>query len=280
MALTRLLAAAVGLVLGATVSADVIKTDNLVVQGNQCLGTDCVSGETFTDHSFVLKENNDRIRWLDTSATTEAVRRNLEGGYLDSELGNSWRVEANESSNGGDNRFYIQLYGTDKAAVISDGTAPDYDCSDPFNPVVNGTIPAGQPAETMNCQPLVDYARLTSVELSSSANGGVAIGGDSELTNGEVSVGNDSALRRLTQVASAIAQTDVVIKSQMEASLISEQLASADDIEAMLDDIESQIIALELQVFGAPNGGNGGGGAGHWLLFGLLPLLWLRSRRR
>ncbi|SFL95316.1 hypothetical protein [Marinobacter zhejiangensis] len=280
MALTRTLAVTMVLALGAPASADVIKADDVVVQGNQCLGIDCVNGEAFTDHSLVLKENNLRIRWLDTSATTETVRHDRENGYLDGELGNSWRVDANESANGGDSRFYIQLYGTEKVAVISDGTAPDYDCSDPFNPVVVGTIPAGQQAEAANCAPLTDYARLTGVELSSTANGGVSIGGDSELADGEVSVGSNTVLRRLAQIANAIAQTDVVIKSQMEASLITEQQATADDIESMLDDIESQVAALERQAFAPHRTNNGGGGAGHWLVLGLLPLLWFRKRRR
>lgn len=97
------------LVLGALMalpsSADQVKTDDLIVQGNLCVGQDCLNGEDFSLGALKLKENNTRIRWHDTSATSGAlVRQVLENSYFfENTVGQSWGMDANQSSNGGIN---------------------------------------------------------------------------------------------------------------------------------------------------------------------------------
>ena len=50
-------------------NADQITADDMIVQGNLCIGTDCVNGEDFSSGVLKLKENNLRIRWYDSTAT-------------------------------------------------------------------------------------------------------------------------------------------------------------------------------------------------------------------
>lgn len=69
--------------------AQVIVTD-LVVQGSECVGFDCVNGESFGFDTIRLKENNLRIHFQDTS--TSASFPTVD-----------WRIVANDTSNGGAN---------------------------------------------------------------------------------------------------------------------------------------------------------------------------------
>lgn len=68
--------------------------EDLFVQGSVCVGVDCVNGETFGFDTIRLKENNLRIRFDDTSASASFAA-------------NDWELTANDSSNGGLNRFSI-----------------------------------------------------------------------------------------------------------------------------------------------------------------------------
>ena len=78
----------------ATAAVQVIAQD-LVVQGSECVGLDCVSSESFGFDTFRLKENNLRIHFDDTSNS----------GSFPS---NDWRLQANDSQNGGASYFAIQ----------------------------------------------------------------------------------------------------------------------------------------------------------------------------
>ena len=69
--------------------AQTFATD-LIVQGSECVGFDCVSSESFGFDTHRLKENNLRIHFDDTSGT----------GSFPS---NDWRIAANDTSNGGAN---------------------------------------------------------------------------------------------------------------------------------------------------------------------------------
>ncbi len=73
---------------------DQVITDDLIVQMSACIGYDCYNGENFGFDTLRLKENNLRIKFQDTSTS---------GSYPS----NDWQITANESSNGGANKFSI-----------------------------------------------------------------------------------------------------------------------------------------------------------------------------
>ena len=73
--------------------AQVFATD-LIVDGSACIGIDCDTNESFGFDTLRLKENNLRIKFLDTSASANFP-------------GNDWQLTANDSSNGGANKFSI-----------------------------------------------------------------------------------------------------------------------------------------------------------------------------
>jgi len=68
--------------------------DDLIVDGSACIGQDCVNGESFGFDTIRLKENNLRIRFQDTSNSASFPTRD-------------WQITANDSSNGGANKFSI-----------------------------------------------------------------------------------------------------------------------------------------------------------------------------
>ena len=70
-------------------------TQDLIVQGSTCTGFDCTSLESFGFDTLRLKENNLRIHFDDTSNSASFP-------------GNDWRLIANDTTNGGLNRFSIE----------------------------------------------------------------------------------------------------------------------------------------------------------------------------
>lgn len=78
---------------GSPANADFVVADDLIVQGSECLGFDCVNGESFGFDTLRLKENNLRIHFDDTSV-----------GAFPTE---NWRITINDSASGGLNKFAI-----------------------------------------------------------------------------------------------------------------------------------------------------------------------------
>jgi hypothetical protein len=74
--------------------ADQVILDDLVVEGSECVGVDCVNGESFGFDTLRLKENNLRIKFQDTSCSASFPT-------------NDWQLTANDSTNGGGNYFAI-----------------------------------------------------------------------------------------------------------------------------------------------------------------------------
>lgn len=74
--------------------ADQVILDDLIVDGSACVGFDCVNGESFGFDTIRLKENNLRIRAVDTSSTASFPTTD-------------WEIMFNESTNGGANVFAI-----------------------------------------------------------------------------------------------------------------------------------------------------------------------------
>lgn len=75
--------------------ADQVVSDDYIVQGSLCVGIDCVNGENFNYDTIRLKENNLRIKFQDTSRTSSFPT-------------NDWQITANDSANGGLNKFSIE----------------------------------------------------------------------------------------------------------------------------------------------------------------------------
>ena len=73
---------------------DQVIPDDLIVQGSECVGFDCVNNESFGFDTIRLKENNLRIFFMDTSVSPFPTT--------------DWQLIANDSASGGLNRFSIQ----------------------------------------------------------------------------------------------------------------------------------------------------------------------------
>ncbi len=74
---------------------DFVIADDLIVQGSACIGFDCVNGYNFGFDTIVLRENNLRIFFDDTSTT----------GSFPS---NDWRIIINDSANGGASYYGVE----------------------------------------------------------------------------------------------------------------------------------------------------------------------------
>ena len=92
--LTALTMAVACFLLIPTAAADQVIIDDLIVDGSACIGFDCVNGESFGFDTIRIKENNLRIRAVDTSSTASFPSRD-------------WQITFNDSSNGGANKFSI-----------------------------------------------------------------------------------------------------------------------------------------------------------------------------
>lgn len=82
---------------------DQVIADDLIVQGSECVGQDCVNNENFGFDTLRLKENNLRIKFEDTSNS---------GSFPTTD----WQLTANDSTNGGADYFSID--------DITDGKTP------------------------------------------------------------------------------------------------------------------------------------------------------------
>ena len=69
--------------------------DDLIVVGSACVGQDCNNGESFGFDTLRLKENNLRIKFQDTSTSASFPT-------------NDWQLTANDSANGGANKFSVE----------------------------------------------------------------------------------------------------------------------------------------------------------------------------
>jgi len=94
MKINMALAASLLVIGNGTAIADQVILDDLIIDGSTCVGFDCVNGESFGFDTLRLKENNLRIRAVDTSSTASFPS-------------NDWQITFNDSSNGGANKFSI-----------------------------------------------------------------------------------------------------------------------------------------------------------------------------
>lgn len=97
--------------LGATAS-DVVHADDVVITGSECVGFDCANGESFGFDTLRLKENNLRIKFMDTSNS---------GSFPSVD----WQITANDSSNGGANKFSIDDIDSGRTPFTIEHSAPN-----------------------------------------------------------------------------------------------------------------------------------------------------------
>lgn len=250
-----------GVLISYGVSADLVTDDNLIIQGNKCIGLDCANGESFSSDTLRLKENNTRIRFHDTA---------LENGF-----GQSWSLEANAFNNGGQNYFDFMVKSLTKDSVqLSDGTAPVYDCSAPFDrfdPPDLGKIPVGEPVTQIEaipgtcspnifssfceyiCSEIPDFSVASVLKMGKASQPyfveATAIGYQSSMTEGAVSVGTETLLRRVVNIATALNNTDIVsLKTLNDYDLVASQRQLAYEISGQLDAFEAQVAELEKQL--------------------------------
>ena len=94
-------------------SADHVILDDIIVDGSACIGFDCVNGESFGFDTIRVKENNLRIHFQDTSASASFPT-------------NDWRLIANDSSNGGLNKFSINDVDGGRTPFTIEAGAPSH----------------------------------------------------------------------------------------------------------------------------------------------------------
>jgi hypothetical protein len=82
---------------GAVTPNDIVEADDLIVQGSECIGLDCVNGEDFNGgfDTLKLKENNLRVFFDDDSTSA---------GFP----ANQWRFVINDSASGGGSYFALE----------------------------------------------------------------------------------------------------------------------------------------------------------------------------
>lgn len=95
------------------VTADQVFNDDLIVNGSSCIGQDCVNGENFGFDTLRLKENNLRIKFEDTSTSASFPT-------------NDWQLTANDSANGGANKFSIDDIDGGKTPFTIEAGAPSH----------------------------------------------------------------------------------------------------------------------------------------------------------
>jgi hypothetical protein len=90
---------------------DQVIPDDLIVQGSECVGLDCVNNESFGFDTIRMKENNTRIKFDDTSTST---------GFP----ANDWQLTANDSASGGSSKFSIEdITGSKVPFTVTAGAA-------------------------------------------------------------------------------------------------------------------------------------------------------------
>ncbi|MGJ3230790.1 MAG: hypothetical protein ACFE0P_03250 [Oceanicaulis sp.] len=106
------MAAAAGLAaLSGAAQADQVFNDDLIVIGSACVGVDCTNGFNFGFDTIVLRENNLRIKFEDTSSS----------GLFPS---NDWQITINDSNNGGGNYFAVTDVTGGRASFLIEAGAP------------------------------------------------------------------------------------------------------------------------------------------------------------
>lgn len=92
---------------------DIITADDAIIQFSLCVGNDCVNGENFGFDTVRLKENNLRIKFDDTSNSASFPS-------------NDWQITANDTTNGGANKFSIDDITGGRTPFTIEASAPSH----------------------------------------------------------------------------------------------------------------------------------------------------------
>lgn len=236
---------------------------------NMCVGIDCFNGESFGQDTLKLKENNLRIRLVNTA--------------FGNSFGQSWNLEANSSRNGGVSYFSFQTKSVDKnytrLVQALDGEVPEYDCSvsgtieDPPPPVgilevgdeyivpvlKNGTADCDTSTPypyvcTWTCETSIDYqvenALVFGVTNSSAQlNGAVSVGSGSEIEAGTVTVGKAALLRRVVNLAEAINESDIINLNKLnDYSVVADEAIVLADLRQQVEDMHREIDSINAEI--------------------------------
>ena len=82
-------------ILAHTASADIVHSDDVIIESRLAVGSDAVDGEAFGFDVIRLKENNLRIHFDDTSSSSHFAN-------------NDWRIVINDTQNYGGNYFAVE----------------------------------------------------------------------------------------------------------------------------------------------------------------------------
>ena len=93
--------------------ADNVIPDDLIVQGSAGIGLDSVNGESFGFDTLRLKENNLRIKFQDTSVSASFPSVD-------------WQLTANDTTNGGKNKFSIDDVTNGRTPFTVEASAPSH----------------------------------------------------------------------------------------------------------------------------------------------------------
>jgi len=95
------------------ISADEEILDDVVIDGSLCVGQDCNNGEDFQMDTIRMKENNLRIKFVDTSSSASFP-------------GVDWQITINDSNDGGDSYFAVEnVSAGDVPFRVNDGAETD-----------------------------------------------------------------------------------------------------------------------------------------------------------
>ena len=104
-------------ILSPPAGADIVHLDDVIINGGDsgslCIGLDCVNGESFGFDTLRLKENNLRIRFQDTSTTSSFP-------------GDDWQITANDSFDGGLEKFSIDHLDSARTPFTIEGNAGNH----------------------------------------------------------------------------------------------------------------------------------------------------------
>jgi len=97
---------------GEVSALDVLHYDDVITTGSLCVGFDCQNGESFGFNTIVLKENNLRLAFNDTSVGSFPTR--------------NWRISVNDSTSGGASYFAVEDVDGGKRPFSIEAGAPSH----------------------------------------------------------------------------------------------------------------------------------------------------------
>jgi hypothetical protein len=98
---------------GLSTAQDICYVDDLIVDGSLCVGFDCTCNYSFGFDTIVLKENNLRIFFDDTSVSGSFPR-------------NDWRIVINDTANGGASYFGVEDSTAGRRVFTLEAGAPSH----------------------------------------------------------------------------------------------------------------------------------------------------------